>query len=97
MVSFGSDYACSENLLFLTGVEFVNSRDAFDSLEPWPDLPFYSDVNVDRTRITAGVDWQAYDEISTYLRYIFEDYEDRSVDYNSGTAHMVLTGLTAIY
>lgn len=97
VVNFGSNYAYSETLTFLTGVEFVHSRDAIDPFEPWPDLPFYSDVVVDRTRVTAGIDWLLFTEVSTYFRYVFEDYEDRSVDYNSGTTHMVLAGLSAVY
>ncbi len=61
------------------------------------DLPGYFDVAVDRTRITGGFDWCLREHISTYFRYLYEDYEDKSVTFNSGTAHMFLAGLSAIY
>ena len=41
--------------------------------------------------MTAGIDWLPYGEILTYFRRVFEDYDDKSVDYISGTAHTLLT------
>jgi hypothetical protein len=35
--------------------------------------------------------------VTTYLRYIYYDYNDETAEYNSGTANMVLGGLTAVY
>ena len=93
----GTSYFWTEQISLLGGFELVQSHDAFDPFEPWPDLPTYSDVIVDRTRITAGVDWRCFTNGNAYLRYIYEDFEDRSVIYNSGTAHMFLTGLSRIF
>ena len=97
VLSIGGSYACSTRLTLSSGVEYVWSHDAFDPLEPWPDLPYYSDVIVDRTRVTAGLDCLLYGDVSANFRYILEDYEDRSVGYNSGTAQMFLTSLSAVY
>lgn len=63
----------------------------------WSDLPDYSDVLVQTTRVSAGVDWQLTCSVTSYFRYIYFDYEDKSVDRNSGTAHMFLGGLAATY
>lgn len=97
VVNFGSDYAWSEKLVLVGEVEFVHSIDAFDPFEPWPDLPAYSDVVVDRTRVTAGIDWLMSGRISTYFRYVFEDYDDKSASYNTGSAQMFLAGFSGAY
>ncbi len=52
------------------------------------------EVRVNTRRYVAGVDWQASERVSAYLRYTYEDYDDASASYNSGRAHMVLAGLT---
>jgi hypothetical protein len=97
VLSLGSSYAWSRSLTFSGGFQFVRARDAVDPLGPWPDLTDYFDVAVDRTRITGGIDWTLHEHIAAYFRYLYEDYEDKSVGYNSGTAHMFLTGMSAIY
>ena len=102
MLSAGGSYAWTRQLTLSAGVQFVWARDApgrwgIGPLAPWPDLPQYFDVIVNRTRITGGFDWSPRDRISVYLRYVYEDYEDLSVDFNSGTTHMFLTGLSAVY
>ena len=97
VVSVGGSYASKDRGTLSRGVEYVWSRDACNPLEPWPDLPYYSDVIVNRTRVSAGLAWLLYGDVSANFRYVYEDYEDRSVDYNSGTAHMFLTSLSAIY
>jgi hypothetical protein len=97
VLSLGTTYAWTEKITLSGGLEFVAGRDAVDPLQPWPDLSQDIDVIVDRTRVTAGVDWQLRDRISAYFRYRFEEYVDRSADYNSGEAHMFLAGLSAVY
>lgn len=97
VLSVGGSYACNRYWTLSGGVQFVWSQNAIDPLTPWPDLPDYFDVVVNRARITGGVDWSPNDCISLYFRYLYEDYEDMSVDYNSGTTNMFLTGLSAVY
>ena len=93
----GGSYAWTPCVSLSGGVEFVWARNAIASLEPWPDLPQYFDVVVNRTRVTGGVDWWIRDGISTYFRYVYDDYQDLSVDYNSGSVHMFLGGVSALY
>jgi hypothetical protein len=97
VLSFGASYALTGCLTLSGGAQYVWAHDAIDPLEPWPDLPEYFDVIVDRTRLNAGVDWLLCGDISAYFRYIYEDYEDQSVDYNSGAAHMGLMGFSVIH
>ncbi len=97
VVNVGGSYAWTPDLSLSGGIEFVSARNAISPLEPWPDLPQYFDVVVNRTRVTGGVDWTLGSGVSAYFRYVFDDYQDRSVSYNSGLAHMVLTGFSAIY
>ncbi|MFH1267523.1 MAG: hypothetical protein ABIK89_17510 [Planctomycetota bacterium] len=97
VVSVGGRYAWTRRLSLSGGVEYVWARDAIDPLAPWPDLDENFDVVVDRARVTGGVDWRLGEAISAYFRYRFEDYEDASVAFNSGTAHMFLAGLSAVY
>ena len=97
VLSAGGSYAWTRQLTLSAGVQFVWAHDAIDPLAAWPDLPQYFDVIVNRTRITGGFDWSPRDRISVYLRYVYEDYEDLSVDFNSGTTHMFLTGISAVY
>lgn len=97
VVSFGGAYRYSRRLTLSGSCQFLRSRNAFDPFDPWPDLAPLSDVLVDQVRLSTGTDWWLREGISAFSRYRFEDYEDRSANRNSGTAHMWLTGLTAIY
>ncbi|MHB8972213.1 MAG: hypothetical protein ACYC3X_20480 [Pirellulaceae bacterium] len=93
-MSFGSSYAWTERLTFSGSLQWVWALDAIEPLAPWPDLPSYSDVQVNTRRYTCGIDWSANKHISAYLRYIYEEYDDVTASYNSGRAQMVLAGLT---
>ncbi|MFV1966383.1 MAG: hypothetical protein ACC628_13250 [Pirellulaceae bacterium] len=97
VLSLGGSYAWAPRLTFSGATQLVWTRDAFDPLADWPDLPSYSEVNVNRTRVTGGVDWLVRERISTYLRYVYEDYEDKTQAFNSGTAHMFLSGFSGVY
>lgn len=96
-MSLGAGYALSPRVTLTEGIEFVWARDAVDPFLPWPDLPEYFDVVVNKTRYNAGIDVWVRDGITAYFRYIFEDYDDKSVDYNSGTAFLFLIGASAVY
>lgn len=97
VANLGGSYAWSSNLSLSGSVQFVWARNAISPFEPWPDLPQYFDVIVDRTRVTGGVDWLIRDGISAYSRYVYDNYQDLSVAYNSGLAHMFLAGVSAVY
>jgi hypothetical protein len=43
------------------------------------------------------VDWQPYQHMNVYFRYVYFDWDDISADLDSGTAHMFLAGLTLVY
>ncbi len=97
VINLGTTYAWSESLTVTGGFEFVRGSNIFGSPTLWPDLPGYSDVLVETTRWTAGIDYQIFNGMDFYFRYQFFDYEDKSVDINSGTASMILTGMSAIF
>lgn len=97
VLSVGAAYVWTPKVTLSGGLQLVSANNAIEPLELWPDLADYSDVIVDRTRVTAGVDWQLRERISAYFRYRFEEYLDESAQYNSGTAHMGLLGLSAAY
>ncbi|MFV1969334.1 MAG: hypothetical protein ACC628_28265, partial [Pirellulaceae bacterium] len=79
------------------GFEFARGRNASDSPALWPDLPQYSDVTVETTRWTGGVDYVLGENTTCYFRYQFFDFEDKSEDFNSGTANMFLAGMTSLF
>ncbi|MHC4399366.1 MAG: hypothetical protein ACYTG0_06785 [Planctomycetota bacterium] len=97
VVSLGGSYGWTQRLTLSGGLQLVRTRDAIDPLAPWPDLGQNFDVIVNRTRVTGGIDWCLREDVSSYFRYLFEDYEDKSTPFNSGSAHMFLAGLTVAY
>jgi len=97
VLSLGAAYVWTPRITLSGNLDLVSSSDTLDPLADWPDLASYSAVAVDRTRVTAGVDWQLRERISAYYRYRFEDYVDETAAYNSGRAHMSLLGLSAVY
>ncbi len=97
VLSFDSRYQWSKSITLTGSLQHVWTIDAFDPLAPWPDLPVYSQVIVNKTRYSGGVDWYANERISAYVRYIYEDYEDVATPLLSGSAHMFLGGLTALF
>ncbi len=102
LISFNANYAWSDCLQLVGGVEWDRGRNVFnvptsphaaDGVD-WSLLPYLSDVVVDTQRITVGADWQAWQHMGTYFRYIYYNYDDMSAAYNSGQAHMFLAGVT---
>jgi hypothetical protein len=61
------------------------------------DLPRYSAVLVETQKITAGITWRARPSVTVYCLYNFFDYNDKTTNYNSGTAHMVMAGMSSIW
>lgn len=97
VLNFGAAYAWTPKISLSGGLELVSGQDTLDPLAPWPDLPTYINVIANRTRVTAGVDWQLRERVAAYFRYRFEEYADRSADYLSGTVHMFLAGFSGVY
>ncbi len=97
VINVGSTYAWTDCLTLSGGFEFVRGSNGFLT----PGIPYslseFSDVLVETTRWTAGLDYQLSSGADLYFRYQFFDFEDKSQGINSGTANMFLTGLQAIY
>jgi len=111
VVNFGAAYALTQRVRLTGDVEWVRGRNTFAAPAPdqalsttgavitpdWSDLPSYSAVIVETTRLSAGVDWLMSNRISSYFRYVLYDYEDATMSLNSGTAHGFLAGLDASF
>ena len=97
----GTSFAYTPNVILKGDVEWVRGKNQFVAPSPagtdLASLPFFSNVIVETTRISAGVDWSLTDRIDTYFRYIYFDYDDESAALNSGTAHFFLSGLAALF
>ncbi len=91
----GTTYVWSECLTLSGGFEFVRGKNSFAPPALWPDLPQYSDVIVETTRLSAGLDYSIREDVNWYLRYQYYDYEDESEGFNSGTVNMLLGGVSA--
>ncbi|MCL4202583.1 MAG: hypothetical protein KJ000_08815 [Pirellulaceae bacterium] len=109
----GASYVVSCNLTLVGGVEYVRSRNAFAdpgtppaenqatnpaiAALPYSDLPGYSAVRVNTIRLTAGTDYHLTNNINSFFRYNFYDFDNQGWGYQSGTAHMFLAGLSGVY
>jgi len=101
MANFGASYRATDALKLVGDVEWMRGTNVFSATSaPGTDLsalPFFSDVIVETTRLSAGVDYWLSERIECYFRYNYFDYEDGSVGFNSGTAHMFLGGVAATF
>lgn len=97
VVNLGATYAWSDRLTLTGGFEFVRGRNSFAQTPLWPDLNQYSNVVVEITRWTAGLDYLLRHGMSCYVRYQFFDYNDEREAFNSGTANMLLGGIDAVF
>jgi hypothetical protein len=101
LFSLSGDFAWSPRTTLVGGVEWNWGTNVF-SVPPspagadWSALATFSDVIVETTRVNVGVDHRMRPDAYLYFRYVHFDYEDLSVDYNSGTADMFLTGFTML-
>jgi hypothetical protein len=100
--SLNGAYSLTAAVQLVGGYEWVSGTNAF-SVPPspaganWSALPFFSDINVDTQRFTAGMDWRAYRDMSVYFRYIYFDYNDAASGFEDGTTHMALAGTDYIW
>ncbi len=111
VVNFGSTYQLTDRLTLLLQLEWTQSRDFFERfpdpstnvLADWSNVRYYSDVRIETTRLAFGLDYAFNECLSCYFRYNWFDYEDQSqnidpeIDDVSGTAHMFLVGVSALY
>ncbi|MFV2066322.1 MAG: hypothetical protein ACC645_05030, partial [Pirellulales bacterium] len=77
--------------------QFVRARNSFAQTPLWPDLSQYSNVVVETTRWSAGLDYLLRRGMSCYVRYQYFDYSDETESFNSGTANMLLGGIDAVF
>ena len=54
VINLGTTFAWTKRMTLSGTLDFVRGKNAFDPPAPWPDLPFYSDVEVETTRFMAG-------------------------------------------
>ncbi|HYW78718.1 MAG TPA: hypothetical protein VE890_04040, partial [Thermoguttaceae bacterium] len=108
VINLGSTYAAT-NRLTLTGT-FEHTRSFNGFADPSVaaigggldgvsliSTPGLSDVRVQTTRFSAGFDYELREQVSTYFRYSYYNYNDKAGNGNSGTASFFLGGLTATY
>jgi hypothetical protein len=100
VVTCRADYRWTDTLKAYAGYEYVKGSNAISNSTfvntPFPDLAQYSAVLVETHRVLAGLDWSPRDKLSLYARYIFYSYDDVHMPSNTGTAHMLLAGLTLV-
>ena len=63
----------------------------------YTDVPAYSRVEVNTYRVLLGLDYSLQQNVSTFLRYNYYDYDDVTQAYNSGVSHIFLAGVTGTY
>ena len=95
-------YAWSPTVQLIAGYEYNYGNNVFTvpasvAGADWSQLASFSDVKVEQNRVTAGADWQPYQNTTLYLRYIYFDFDDIASGYQSGTAHMGLAGAGVVF
>jgi hypothetical protein len=99
VITTRADYKVSHQVRVYAGYEYVYGRDAIDNrgfVDLWPDLGSYSQVITRTSRILAGVDWNPYELLGVYLRYVYFDYDAVTSPDDSGSVHMLLAGLSLV-
>ncbi len=107
VLNLGVNYAYSCDVTLTSGVEYVRSRNYFQDPpssqealadgNPYTDLPTYSAVRTNTWRLMAGTDIRINNVWNGYLRYNYYDWQDVQTGWNTGSAHMFLAGLSAVY
>jgi hypothetical protein len=115
LISLNANYAWTSSMQLVAGYEWNRGTNVFDvppstATPPadWSLLPSLADVIVETQRATLGADWQPYDNLTLYARYVFFDWNDigsraptplpgwASIN-DSGTAHMALAGASLLW
>ena len=101
VVNLGTTYDCTDRLTLTGGFEWVRGQNTWTVPSPdnadWSTMPGFSNVVVETTRLSTGVDYWLRDGISCYVRYIYYDYDDKTDAFNSGTTDMFLGGVSAVF
>ncbi len=102
LVNIGSTYAFTDCFTVTGAAEWVRGSNTWLLPSPagadWSALPGFSNVVVETTRLSAGIDYWLGEGVSCYFRYIYYDYDGKSSTEisNSGTSHMFLGGFTVV-
>ena len=108
VINVGSSYAVTCKMKLTGEFEYVrglNSSVAIvDPSKATPsaagakyDLGPYTLVSTDSYQVSAGIDYQVLPRMNTYFRYNYYKFGDLSTGLTSGTTHMFLTGVTAVF
>jgi len=104
LISLNANYAWTATVHLVGGYEWNRGINAFtvpsSTATPpadWSLLSSLADVIIETQRATLGADWQPYDNLTVYARYIYYDWNDIGSGLNSGTAHMALGGASIIW
>ena len=100
-LNVGARYLWSDRLQFSGSVIWSEGSNAF-SVPPsqtgadWTPMPSFASVGAETSRYLAGFDYLLGPNVTCYFRYNYFDYEgDRLQEYESGTSHFFLGGLSA--
>jgi hypothetical protein len=102
LASISSNYMLTPTVQLTCGYEWNWGSNEFAvPISPiganWSQLPTFSDVVVITQRVNAGVDWLPAPNVTCYVRYNYFDYNDKSAQVDSGTAHMGLVGASVTF
>lgn len=99
--NIGTRYAFTNRLSLNGNIEWLRGVNVFNApTPPGDDLEVAEDVAgiiVEQTRFTLGADYVIGPRITAFTRYIFLDFEDIDDGWDSGTAHLLLGGLSAVF
>lgn len=91
------------------GFEFTRGHNEIDSIPNYTyntsppqsinysDLAYYTEELINQYRWSAGLDYDLTTHLSSYVRYNFYDWDSPTSDWNSGTANMLLGGVSGTF
>jgi hypothetical protein len=102
VVSFSAHYAITPRLRFNAGFEWNSGTNVWTAPTSttgadWSALPSYSNVIAETWRYNAGFDFLWRKSFNWFLRYNYFEYDDKTVNSNSGTLQTLLAGASAKY
>lgn len=111
VINLGGAYLVTPGMKLTGGFDYTRGRNRFAApptpdivvngvptpIQPYTDLPGYSEDNITTYRFTAGVDYELTRYLDSYLRYNYYDWDDLGNPWMAGTAHMVLAGVSGVF